>query len=152
MLIYFLGYLIRTSAVTWHKVTWPKASECKYTNIGATLKVLKNAIFFQIYTSCLIRPSLPIFSHIPPIYVFLFFNILVCPFYALVYLFPALLALLLSVYLLLYPFLYFYLDLICIEEELKGIRGFRFRCWISRIWGAINPFYLGNLSLFIGLA
>ena len=30
--IYFLGYLIWTSAVTWHKVTWPKTSECKYTN------------------------------------------------------------------------------------------------------------------------
>ena len=35
VLIYFLGYLIWTSAVTWHKVTWPKASECNwnYTNI-----------------------------------------------------------------------------------------------------------------------
>jgi hypothetical protein len=44
MSIYFLGYLIWTSAITWHKVTWPKTSECKCTNTGATLKVLKNAV------------------------------------------------------------------------------------------------------------
>ena len=37
--IYFLGYLIWTSAVTWHKVTRPKTSECKYTNNRNTLKI-----------------------------------------------------------------------------------------------------------------
>jgi hypothetical protein len=49
-------------------------------------------------------------------------------------------------------FLYLYLDLISIEEELKGIGGFRLRYRIGRIRGAFNPFYLGNLSSLVYLA
>jgi hypothetical protein len=49
-------------------------------------------------------------------------------------------------------FLYLYLDLICIEEELKSVGGFRFRYKVGRIRGAFDLFYLGDFSSFIGLA
>jgi hypothetical protein len=51
-----------------------------------------------------------------------------------------------------YPFLYLYLDLIRIEEELKSVRGFRFCYKVGGVCGAFDLFYLGNLSSLIGLA
>jgi hypothetical protein len=135
--IYFLGYLFWTSAITWHKVTWPKTSKCKYTNTRATLKVLKNAIFFQTHTSCLIKPSPPMFPHIPPIcvslYVRMFLNTPVRHPYILIHPYILLIRPYVICILILNPlvafdlFLYLYLDLIRIEEELKGVGGFRLR-------------------------
>ena len=49
-------------------------------------------------------------------------------------------------------FLYLYLDLIRIEEELKSVGGFRFRYRVGGVYNAFDLFYLGNLSPFIGLA
>jgi len=51
-----------------------------------------------------------------------------------------------------YLFLYLYLDLIRIEEELKSVGGFRFRYKVGRIRGAFNLFHLGDFSSFISLA
>ena len=50
-----------------------------------------------------------------------------------------------------YLFLYLYLDLICIEEELKSVGGFRFRYRVGGVTGAINPLNLKEFSPFIGL-
>jgi hypothetical protein len=51
-----------------------------------------------------------------------------------------------------YLFLYLYLDLIRIEEELKSVGGFRFRYKVGGVRSAFNPFHLGDFSSFIGLA
>jgi hypothetical protein len=49
-------------------------------------------------------------------------------------------------------FLYLYLDLIRIEEELKSVGGFRFRYRVGGVYSAFNPFHLGDFSSFISLA
>jgi hypothetical protein len=51
-----------------------------------------------------------------------------------------------------YLFLYLYLDLIRIEEELKSVGGFRFRYRVGGVCSAFDLFYLGNLSSLICLA
>jgi hypothetical protein len=51
-----------------------------------------------------------------------------------------------------YLFLYLYLDLIRIEEELKSVGGLRFRYRVGGVRGAFDLFHLGNLSSLIGLA
>jgi hypothetical protein len=130
--IYFLGYLFRTSAATWHKITWPKTSKCKYTNTRATLKVLKNAISSRTHIDCLFRPS-------PSICIVCLYvsSLLVCPYtpyipntpislyctcisiLLLVYSYIPLIIIVCPLYIslfALYPFLHLYLHLICIEE------------------------------------
>jgi hypothetical protein len=51
-----------------------------------------------------------------------------------------------------YLFLYLYLDLICIEEELKSVRGFWFCYKVGGVCSAFNLFHLSNLSSLISLA
>jgi hypothetical protein len=51
-----------------------------------------------------------------------------------------------------YLFLYLYLNLICIEEELKSVGGFRFRYKVGGVCSAFDLFYLGNFSFLISLA
>jgi hypothetical protein len=51
-----------------------------------------------------------------------------------------------------YPFLYLYLNFICIEEELKSVRGFRFCYKVGGVYSAFDLFYLSNLSSLVSLA
>jgi hypothetical protein len=51
-----------------------------------------------------------------------------------------------------YLFLYLYLDLIRIEEELKSVRGFRFRYRVGKVYSAFDLFHLSNLSSLVSLA
>jgi hypothetical protein len=51
-----------------------------------------------------------------------------------------------------YLFLYFYLNLIRIEEEFKSVGGFRFRYRVGGVCSAFDLFHLDNLSFLISLA